>query len=227
MKKCIRFFAFAMSVVLAFASFVFAADAADMSKILDQELIDRIAAASEDEIIDKIFVGLETGFDKAEFESKYGVGEEYISEISAFFQEQSARFIEKLPEDLKADIDHIDPYAACIWFNTTANNIYRLTEYKEVTGIGYGEYTVREAEQKNEEETTEPPYEDVPLAPLGDVDLDMKVTAADAREILRYAARLSNKIYNKENADVNADGKINAADARLALKISAKLEPDA
>ena len=340
-KKFKRLFAFAMSIILVCASFVFAASAEDRGKILDEELKEIMAAASDDDIINKVFIGLETGFDKSEFEAKYGTGDEYIAAISAFFRDHTDRFIEKLPEDLKADIDHTDPYAACIWFNTTAKNIYRLSEYEEVTGIGYGEYTMHAeetysiidedlidllnnaneddvfsvgvelnyqfdestvqqpdnkdaAEWKNyrqrlieaanefytekntsfcesikdlvtvteidtlgavfwcditkeniykisekEEvihifldnmtpvavpvETTEPQHEDVPLAPLGDVNLDMKVTAADAREILRYAAQLSNNVYNRENADLNSDGKINAADARLALRTAARL----
>ncbi|MBR5427214.1 MAG: dockerin type I repeat-containing protein [Clostridia bacterium] len=224
-KKFKRLFAFAMSIILVCASFVFAASAEDRGKILDEELKEIMAAASDDDIINKVFIGLETGFDKSEFEAKYGTGDEYIAAISAFFRDHTDRFIEKLPEDLKADIDHTDPYAACIWFNTTAKNIYRLAEYEEVTGIGYGEYLLHAEGMQNNvtDETTEPPFGDVPLAPLGDVNLDMKVTAADAREILRYAAQLFNNVYNKENADLNSDGKINAADARLALRTAARL----
>ena len=64
-------------------------------------------------------------------------------------------------------------------------------------------------------------------APLGDVDLDLRVTSADAREILRCAARLSCSISNRKNADVNEDGRVSAADARLALRIAAKLDTTA
>ena len=56
---------------------------------------------------------------------------------------------------------------------------------------------------------------------LGDVVSDGKITAADARKVLRYAAKLESYSANIEiNGDVNRDGKITSADARLILKIS-------
>lgn len=59
----------------------------------------------------------------------------------------------------------------------------------------------------------------------GDVDSDGKVTAADARMILRAAAQLETfDASQRENADMNNDGEITAADAREALKKSAGLE---
>ena len=60
---------------------------------------------------------------------------------------------------------------------------------------------------------------------LGDVSGDDKVTAADARTVLRIAAKLEQP--DNENsvfADVNSDGKITAADARTVLRMAAKLE---
>lgn len=62
---------------------------------------------------------------------------------------------------------------------------------------------------------------------LGDVNLDGKVTAADARLALRIAARLedypaaSSVVF--KNADVNGDGVINATDARIILRVTAGL----
>lgn len=57
---------------------------------------------------------------------------------------------------------------------------------------------------------------------LGDVIADGRITAADARKVLRYAAKLESYSLNIEiNGDVNRDGKITSADARLILKISA------
>ena len=60
---------------------------------------------------------------------------------------------------------------------------------------------------------------------LGDVDGDGKVTAADARRILRRAAKLV-VFTNEENvrADVDKDGKITAKDARKVLRVSARLD---
>ncbi len=60
---------------------------------------------------------------------------------------------------------------------------------------------------------------------LGDVNLDKKITAADARLALRISARLENYPAVESvvfmNADVNGDGVITAADARIILRVSA------
>lgn len=59
----------------------------------------------------------------------------------------------------------------------------------------------------------------------GDVNNDGKVTASDARSILRVSAKLETLAGQaKNNADVNGDGDIDAADSRIALRISANLE---
>ena len=59
----------------------------------------------------------------------------------------------------------------------------------------------------------------------GDVNGDGKVTAADARTILRAASKLENlSEEQKKTADVNNDGKITAADAREVLRKSSGLE---
>lgn len=60
---------------------------------------------------------------------------------------------------------------------------------------------------------------------LGDIDMDGKITAADARLLLRYTAKMTDLTSAQKNlADVNKDGKITAADARLVLRVAAKLE---
>lgn len=57
---------------------------------------------------------------------------------------------------------------------------------------------------------------------LGDVIADGRITASDARKVLRYAAKLESYSLNIEiNGDINRDGKITSADARLILKIAA------
>lgn len=62
---------------------------------------------------------------------------------------------------------------------------------------------------------------------LGDVNLDGKISAADARLALRIAARLDDYPEVTDvvfmNADVNGDGKINTADARIILRVAAGL----
>lgn len=62
---------------------------------------------------------------------------------------------------------------------------------------------------------------------VGDIDLDGKVTSADARLILRAAARLTTLSGARlENADLDGDGKITATDARWCLRYVAKLVDD-
>lgn len=78
------------------------------------------------------------------------------------------------------------------------------------------------AHEVSEENNTqqESPY------PLGDADLSGKVTAADARLILRVSSQvISIDNYRLSLADFNEDGKVNATDARLVLRLSAKLDP--
>lgn len=60
---------------------------------------------------------------------------------------------------------------------------------------------------------------------FGDVNLDGKVSASDARTILHVAAGLAmlDSFDASGCADVNHDNRISAADARLALQIAAKL----
>lgn len=60
---------------------------------------------------------------------------------------------------------------------------------------------------------------------LGDVNEDGKITAADARLLLRCSANLEKvTVYFLTYGDFNKDGKITANDARTALRIAASLE---
>ncbi|MBR5232798.1 MAG: dockerin type I repeat-containing protein [Clostridia bacterium] len=59
----------------------------------------------------------------------------------------------------------------------------------------------------------------------GDVDLNGKITAADARLALRFSAKLEKLTdAQQKNAEVNKDGKVTSADARKILRVSAGLE---
>ena len=61
----------------------------------------------------------------------------------------------------------------------------------------------------------------------GDVDSDGKVTAADARFVLRVAAKLEKPLSDAEMlevADISGNNKVAAEDARLILRIAAKLD---
>ncbi len=60
---------------------------------------------------------------------------------------------------------------------------------------------------------------------IGDINADGKITAADARLLLRYTAKLESlDSETLKYSDANDDGKITAADARLILRVSAKLD---
>ncbi|MDR1630014.1 MAG: C39 family peptidase, partial [Oscillospiraceae bacterium] len=73
------------------------------------------------------------------------------------------------------------------------------------------------------EPTTEPPPEPVP----GDINGDGRLTAADARTILRVSARLETcDDAAFALADINRDGKVTAWDARAALRLSAGIPAD-
>ena len=72
-------------------------------------------------------------------------------------------------------------------------------------------------------ETPDEPSE--PEKMLADANGDNKITAADARLILRMAAKLEPS-SDEEIAylDINGDKKITAADARIVLRVSAKID---
>ncbi len=60
---------------------------------------------------------------------------------------------------------------------------------------------------------------------LGDINNDGKITASDARTILRTSAKLETLSESQLLvADIDSNGKISASDARIALRISAKLD---
>ena len=70
-----------------------------------------------------------------------------------------------------------------------------------------------------------PALDDKPKNAVGDANNDGKISAADARLVLRMAAKIDE--YSDEQIaylDLNNDKKITAADARILLRISAKIE---
>ena len=59
----------------------------------------------------------------------------------------------------------------------------------------------------------------------GDASPDGKITAGDARTILRIAAKLEQPDdVTKESADINSDGKVTSSEARNVLRFAAKLQ---
>ena len=69
------------------------------------------------------------------------------------------------------------------------------------------------------------PPDDRPEPVRGDADMDGKVTARDARLVLRASAKLETlEGPAMMNCDLDGDGKLTAKEARLILRFSAKLE---
>lgn len=59
---------------------------------------------------------------------------------------------------------------------------------------------------------------------MGDVQADGKITAADARAILRISAKLDTAdAVTAAAADFNSDGKVSSSEARSVLRFSARL----
>ena len=66
---------------------------------------------------------------------------------------------------------------------------------------------------------------DIPTAEPGDIDANGRISASDARLVLRASAKLENLSSEQTAAaDVNGDNRITASDARKILRVSAKLE---
>lgn len=74
-------------------------------------------------------------------------------------------------------------------------------------------------------ETTTKKQSDNSSVVSGDADGDGKITASDARLVLRYSASLENLSSDRLSlCDMNSDGKVNSLDARIILRKAAKLE---
>lgn len=64
-----------------------------------------------------------------------------------------------------------------------------------------------------------------PAYTLGDYSGDGKVSAADARDVLRVAAKVERPVESKIFiADIDTDGKLTASDARRILRVGAKID---
>lgn len=84
--------------------------------------------------------------------------------------------------------------------------------------------STKEPEKPSDPEKPTLPPDYVPE--WGDATLSSGVSAADARLILRYSAKLEPEFsqIQLKVSDINNDSKVNAADARIVLRLSAKLE---
>lgn len=78
---------------------------------------------------------------------------------------------------------------------------------------------------QKDDEDEESDHPDELVIGMGDVDGDGKVSASDARLILRAAAQLVTLTMEQEAlADVDNDGAVTALDARIVLRVAAELE---
>jgi len=84
----------------------------------------------------------------------------------------------------------------------------------------------KEPDNPTDPENPTNPDNPVQLTQWGDATLSDGVTAADARLILRFSAKLETDFSEaqKKVSDINNDSNVNAADARIVLRLSAKLE---
>lgn len=133
-------------------------------------------------------------------------------------------------------IDESSPLAAHTWNEATCTDPSTCTVCGETTGSTLPhEYKTAPEDNRNSDTclvykcqncdksilvTVQPK----PKYEKGDVNMDGKVTAADARIALRIAAKLENATDDiVEIGDINDDKLLTAADARLILRKSAKL----
>ena len=203
MKK--KIIALVMSIVLCFSLAVpaFAADDEsglgldlDISSILSSDIVQELL--SSDGVVDLTSILLEL-ITTMNPENLTAMGQEKFQQLVGSMVESVSDFISLLVgnKDLVFTYDPIK----------VAGNLFDLDT---------------EALTPTTPETTHP---DEMVIGMGDVDGDGQVTAADARLILRRAAKLIKFTMEQDAlADVDHDKKVTAADARKVLRVAAKLE---
>ncbi len=67
------------------------------------------------------------------------------------------------------------------------------------------------------------PEYDASWAKMGDINLDKRITAMDARLVLRYSAKLDSGEMDLYRSDADGNGRLTAADAREILRVAAGL----
>ena len=160
----------------------------------------------------------------------------YIQHISVTFYmangKASASYLVSVSGKRDIDIDIVieKKTLGFIWADVSRSAVsvknvqyYSGTFKADVSGSG--EYRVRISAKVNGEKTEKTvgfTYDESIF--LGDVNGDNRITAYDARLVLRYSAKIESFTEKqKVFADINADGKITASDARIVLRIAAKL----
>ena len=110
------------------------------------------------------------------------------------------------------------------WTDRTSKNYYMNSHVVHVTENGDYRATVKVIMPNGDTVTKTAMFTFTKGVMQGDVNFDGRVTASDARLILRCSAGLTTfSLAQKNRGDLNFDGRISSADARLALRIAASL----
>lgn len=201
MKK--KIIALIMSVVLCFSLTVPAfaeEDAAagfDLESILSSEILQELLSSDGMVDLTSIIIDLVVTMNP---ENIQAMGQEKMQQLVASLVESVSDYISLLT----GNMDLVFTYDPVKIFG----NLFDLDTESLTT--------------KNPEDTTAHPDEMV--ISTGDVDGDGRVTAADARLILRRSARLVTFTMEQDAlADIDKDGKVTATDARIVLRYCAGL----
>lgn len=173
----------------------------DINAILSSDLFQQILA--NEEVIDLTSIVMELVVKFGDTES-----------LKAMGQEKAMATIQSLVDTLAGAINQI------------YGNKDLIITYDPLEVVGnlfdLDTESLTNKDEEDEDGTTHP---DELVIDMGDVDMDGKVSAADARIVLRAAAKLITLTMEQEElADVDWDGKITANDARLLLRVVSGLE---
>lgn len=110
------------------------------------------------------------------------------------------------------------------WTERTTKSYYTGSHYVDVSDDGTYRATVKVTASNGDTATKTAIFDHYKSILLGDVNFDGKVTASDARLVLRYSAKLiSFSSAQKSRSDLNFDNRITSSDARMVLRVSAGL----
>lgn len=170
-----------------------------------ESIINEILNENDGETIDltQIVIAVLSGFDQEELESMSGESEDKVQQVVQSAFDSVADMIGQASEN-KELLTTYDPLKVI-------DNLFDLNTSSLTTQA-----------HNDKEDPNELKFQD------GDVDMDGKITAADARLILRRAAHLVRFTDEQDRlADVDKDGVITAVDARIVLRIVAGLPIEA